>query len=79
MDFEQFVISGPSTVNTVIGGALANTVIAGPIANLRPVTNRGRCLTDTFSVTSPDGRAPSTICGTNSGEHSELSMCTLIN
>ena len=35
-----------------------------------PVTDFTQCLTDTFSVTNPDGPNPPTICGTNTGEHS---------
>ncbi len=36
------------------------------------VSNFGQCLTDTFSVSSPDGSNPPTICGNNNGEHSEF-------
>ena len=30
-----------------------------------------QCLTDTFSVTNSGGYGPSSICGTNTGEHSK--------
>ena len=35
-----------------------------------PVTEFTQCLTDTFSVSNPDGPSPSPICGVNTGEHS---------
>lgn len=65
LDFDQFIITGPSTVTlsliTIKGGQPA---AGGQDSNLA-----GACLTDTFSVSSPSGCAPPSICGTNSGEH----------
>lgn len=34
-------------------------------------TTAGVC-TDSFAVTTPTGRDPSTICGTNTGQHSKF-------
>ena len=39
---------------------------------------KGQCQTDIFSVTTPGNNAPPTICGTNSGEHSEFLLLHLI-
>jgi len=36
------------------------------------VVQRTQCLTDTFSTTSPGNRAPPTICGSNTGDHSKF-------
>ncbi|XP_059098987.1 uncharacterized protein LOC131893073 [Tigriopus californicus] len=65
LDFDQFVITGPSTDDTPVLTTLAGDTAAGGQAS----TLGGRCLTDTFSVSSPSGCAPPSICGTNSGEH----------
>ncbi len=69
LDFNTFVITGPSidatTVNTILNG---QSVQAGGV----PVTQATQCLTDTFTVTSPQGTSPPVICGTNSGQHSEI-------
>ena len=67
LDFNTFVIAGPSSdsasVLTILNGLPAtNTGV--------PASNRGRCLTDSFSVTSSNSAAPPTICGTNSDQHS---------
>ena len=35
------------------------------------LSNGGQCLVDSFSVTNPSGPSPPTICGANTGEHSE--------
>ncbi len=44
----------------------ANAGVLGPDT---PASAVGRCLTDTFSVSGPDGSNPPIICGTNNGEH----------
>ncbi len=36
------------------------------------------CLTDTFSLTGPAGSVPPVICGTNSGEHGNISKITYL-
>lgn len=67
LDFNQFVITGPSTSTVTVGEALFNNLVPD---NGRQVTLNGQCLTDTFSVTNPSGSAPPIICGTNTGHHS---------
>ena len=68
LDFNNFMITGPSTdietVATIDAGAPAS---AAGIAH----ANAGRCLTDTFSASVGGGGAsPPTICGMNTGDHS---------
>lgn len=65
---DSFVISGPSTSTISYAKAVAGTIAAEATS---VVTTETQCLTDTFSVTSPGNFAPPTICGSNSGEHSE--------
>lgn len=65
LDFDQFIISGPSTeVDELFTAKFGQVADGGQASNLA-----GACLTDTFSVSSPSGCAPPSICGTNSGEH----------
>ena len=68
LDFNTFVITGPSTDTTVI----AKTLYGQPSSASSAVsmTDVTQCLTDMFSVTNPNGISPPVICGTNSGEHS---------
>lgn len=69
LDFNTFVITGPDTRTdslTVIASGTPTAVLAG-----QPVSTATRCLTDTFSVTSPGGYTPPVICGTNTGQHSK--------
>lgn len=67
LDFNNFVITGPSTLTTsqivTLNGA-AITGVAAPVAS----TFATRCLTDTFSVTG-NGQSPPVICGINTGYH----------
>jgi hypothetical protein len=59
LDFATFTIEGPSTsTSTDAINAVA------PLAN----DNYGRCVTDTFTVSSSAGAVP-VICGTNTGQH----------
>ena len=70
LDFNQFMISGPSTSSATMGVTKilnGNPVAAGGTS----ATTHTQCLTDTFSVTNPGGITPPTICGTNTGEHSK--------
>ncbi len=67
LDFETFLITGPSIDVTSIG-----TITSGQLpisAGAIPATTVGQCLTDTFALTSPGGDAPPVICGANNGEH----------
>ena len=64
LDFDTFVITGPSTLSTSVGKVNPNSAL--------DVTTASQCLTDVFSVTNPNGQTPPQICGTNSGEHSKF-------
>ena len=65
--------SGPSTSTISI-----NKILAGvPSVTGQLASNAGRCLTDQFSVTSAS-TAPPSICGTNTGYHSEFFLALLI-
>jgi len=67
LDFESFAITGPSTLTDTVAKAIFG--IVNPDSTGKEVTNYGRCLTDTFSVTSSGGNSPPAICGTNTGKH----------
>ena len=66
MDFNTFVITGPSTVTLTVnyetGGSISNA--AG-----KQFSAATTCQTDTFTVTGEAGGTPPVICGTNSGYH----------
>ena len=67
LDFQTFVISGPSTrtaSDTTFG--ILNGDVA-PIAAGAAIADGGRCLTDTFQITNQ--RTVPSICGTNTGAH----------
>lgn len=69
MDFNTFVIAGPSTSTFTVGfetGGSATTA-AGV-----PYTSQTQCLTDTFTITGVPGGTPPVICGTNSGYHGKI-------
>ncbi len=63
LDFDSFVISGPSTATTSNAKALNGDIGAGG----KEINEASRCLTDTFSVSNQ--RTFPLICGTNSGYH----------
>jgi hypothetical protein len=69
MDFNTFVIAGPTTSTYTVGfeSGGSTTVAAGA-----PYTDVTQCLTDTFSVTGGSGSTPPVICGTNTGYHSNM-------
>ena len=73
LDFTSFEIAGPSMSTDSIGvlAKFSGDIAAIPAASGIAVTERGRCLVDTFSVGSPGNTAPPVICGSNDGEHSE--------
>jgi len=60
LDFESFALNNPVTVTT-------NSNLAAAAAGI--FSNLGACAVDTFTVSSPGGKAPPSICGTNTGEH----------
>ena len=45
----------------------ATVVTVGPAAAAGAANRVGNCDTDNFSVTTPGGKAPPLICGTNTG------------
>merc|ERR1712004_173186 len=67
LDFQTFVISGPSTRTVSIGSIINGDLQQVGTAGLTSVTEAGQCLTDTFSIS--DQNTVPLICGTNSGEH----------
>ena len=71
IDFSTFVISGPNTVTTSIGYEVGGSIatVAG-----KKISTATQCQTDTFSLTGPGGSVPPVICGTNTGEHGELTL-----
>ena len=64
LDFNSFVISGPSTVSLSIAKML-NGVLNAPTG--KEVSQKSTCATDSFSV-SNSPNIPN-LCGTLSGEH----------
>ena len=66
LDFNTFVIAGPSTSVSTVGLATFGVLEVG---GAKGVSTATQCLTDMFSVTNPNGAAPPVICGTNTGEH----------
>jgi hypothetical protein len=65
MDFNTFVIAGPSTLTVSLGKETGGSVTTAGTA-YNAATN---CQTDTFSITGVAGGTPPVICGTNSGYH----------
>merc|ERR1719483_1177105 len=73
LDFETFVLNNPVT---------ATTITVGPAAASGTANRVGNCDTDSFSVTTPGGKAPPLICGTNTGQHMYVpasSQCNVLN
>ena len=70
LDFNTFAITGPSTTTDTNS---QTKIINGSPNSLAgtPALLASQCLTDTFSVTNSGSSAPM-ICGTNSGEHSNV-------
>ena len=66
LDFETFVISGPSTVTTSIGDNMFG-VSSGSTASGTEVSLAGNCLTDTFTVSNTNG-VP-VLCGDLADDH----------
>merc|ERR1719367_510544 len=67
LDFETFVLTGPSTDATAKCANTGGNCI-GLIAKVDSAES-GQCKTDLFSVSNPGGSAPPAICGTNTNEH----------
>ena len=66
LDFETFVISGPSTITTSIGDNMFG-VTSGSTASGTAVSLAGNCLTDTFTVSNTNG-VP-VLCGDLADDH----------
>ena len=66
LDFDTFVITGPSTVTVSVGLFLGGEGNAGGVAQM----DRGQCKSDTFAISN----APHipVVCGTLTGEHSKF-------
>jgi hypothetical protein len=70
LDFESFVITGPSTgSNTLAADGKATGGVVGAGAS---INRASKCLTDIFTVTNPGGTAPPAICGINTAQHSKI-------
>ncbi|XP_071749656.1 uncharacterized protein [Lepeophtheirus salmonis] len=66
LDFQSFMITGPSTLTETIGKTTFGILSAGGAVE---VSDQTQCTTDTFTVTNPGGTTPPVICGLNTGEH----------
>jgi len=66
LDFENFVITGPSTLTESVAKIAPGGLIN--IAAGKKVSLATQCLTDTFDVTTDSHNVP-TICGINRGQH----------
>ena len=67
LDFNTFMIAGPTTSTVTDTNVLHGVPTAGGTAAVR----FGNCDTDQFTVTNPGGTGSRVICGTNTGEHSK--------
>ena len=65
LDFNTFVISGPSTTTTSIGEVIFGAFVTDGVG--ADVAEAGQCLTDTFAISNQI--AVPTICGTNTNAH----------
>ena len=69
LDFNSFIITGPSTVTTSYAKAL-NGQIAADGMEINPATS---CATDIFTITNAPNLPE--LCGTLSGEHGNGQTC----
>ena len=71
LDFETFVITGPSSDTTTVGVVQlgTGTLVEGEDEDNPNVTLASQCLTDQFNVLSNGCVGIPTICGINNGEH----------
>ena len=75
LDFDTFVISGPST-STATGEAKISGGVLNTASGIS-ATTASQCLTDRFQVTNSGGITPPVICGINTGEHSKIYLIFL--
>ena len=66
LDFQKFVISGPSTDSTSVV-KLLNGIVAAKGDGASTTT---QCLTDTFTISNQPNGVP-VICGDNTGQHGQ--------
>ena len=64
LDFNSFIITGPSTDTLSIGKAIYGQIDANGKMELNPATS---CATDVFTITNAPNLPE--LCGTLSGEH----------
>jgi hypothetical protein len=69
MDFNTFVIAGPSTLTLSLGFETGGSVTNAAGVAYSAATN---CQTDTFSITGVPGGNPPVLCGTNTGYHGNI-------
>eukprot|EP00095_Tigriopus_kingsejongensis_P011400 maker-scaffold68_size422247-snap-gene-3.21 protein:Tk11400 transcript:maker-scaffold68_size422247-snap-gene-3.21-mRNA-1 annotation:"hypothetical protein GUITHDRAFT_74010" len=69
LDFDTFMISGPSTSTEIVAGTFFGQALSSLFG--ADQASASQCLTDSFSATNPGGSLPPTICGMNTGEHSK--------
>ncbi len=65
LDFDTFVISGPSTATSSIGDLLGGNIIG--VAGGNGVSDATQCQTDTFNVRNQNTLP--VLCGVLSGDH----------
>ncbi len=76
LDFDSFVIAGPST-ETAVSTHLHN---GSPLTHGVPASVASQCLTDSFVVTGDGGgrRSSDVICGVNTGQHCQQDDAPLL-
>ncbi|XP_040568463.1 uncharacterized protein [Lepeophtheirus salmonis] len=83
LEFESFMLAGPSTISTSAFTIIKGTGVAGIGGKSTAVSQKTLCLSDTFSITSPGGATGPTICGINTGQHMIMPMnspsCNTLN
>ena len=89
LDFETFALNNPvntkyvwkkgnySHVKVTVTTITVGTV--GPVGAAGSANRIGNCDTDSFSVTTPGGKAPPLICGTNTGNYCSAVCYSLLN
>ena len=76
MDFNTFVIAGPSTLTLSLGYETGGSVTTAAGV---PFNSATTCQTDSFTITGNPGGTPPVICGTNSGYHGKALVTRVIS
>ena len=71
LDFNMFVITGPSTETNSEVLLLNGQINAKENGDGVKANFNTNCQVDSFAVSNPGGTTPPTICGTNTGKHSK--------